>query len=278
MTIKYISRKTGTRVALCEHWRNRTSAHAGEDRGRQSEAMSGGARFVARVSAFAAGLVALTPSVATVAIIDHTSERIIIAADSRTVTKSSVGSISLSDADCKVVPLGNSAVFLLVGYARYGTDGPDESAPWQARGLAQRLFHEAVKESGGWNDGMLEGLALSWRNSTMAHMGTLLRANLKRFTEELGGLNAQGVFATGAGNSVRALYVEVALTKTGKVMAVGPSPLNCIGRPCVYGANRIADEFLDLTSQRAKDDAERWQSETNGLSETERAPSSVSSC
>jgi hypothetical protein len=119
---------------------------------------------------------------------------------------------------------------------------------------------------------MLDGLALAWRNSTALHLARLRQSNLKQFRDAMGDdIRANAVFATAVGNGVRAVYVEATLTKAGDVSVVGPAPIKCGVKPCILGYSQIADEYLSLSSQRAKDDVDRWEREATGLSEIERA-------
>src|SRR5262245_60903657 len=235
--------------------------------------MTGAFDFAARASILAIGLVAAAPSNATVVVIDHTPDRIIVATDSRAVSVfGGTGTASISDAECKVFPLGNQAAFVVAGHARYISSEPNDAPTWYAQREAQRLFEDAVKESGGWNDAMLDGLALSWRNSTALHLTRIRQSNLRQFRDAMGDdIRANAVFATAVGKGVRAVYVEATLTKGGDVLVVGPAPIQCGVKPCILGYSQIADEYLSLSSQRAKDDVDRWERESTGLSEMERA-------
>ena len=232
----------------------------------------GGYNFIARVGVLVLGLTVVTPGAATVVVIDHTPDRIIVATDSRAVSIfGGTGTASISDAECKVFALGSHAAFVIAGHAWYASSEPNDAPTWNAQQEAQRLFELAVRESGGWNDAMLDGLALSWRNSTAMHLTRLRQANLKQFRDAMGDVRANAVFATAAGDRVRAAYVEATLTQGGEVLVVGPAPIKCSGKPCILGHHQIADEYLNLTSQRAKADVDRWERESAGLSEIEHA-------
>src|SRR5262245_26514280 len=229
--------------------------------------------LIARASILILGLARVAPSAATVIVIDHTPERIIVATDSRGVSVyGGTGTASLSDSECKVFALGSQTAFVIAGHSSYLRSEPNDAPTWHSQREAQRLFEDAVKERGGWSDAMLEGLALSWRNSTAVHMDRLRHANLKQFRDAVGDdIRANAVFATAVGNGVRAVYVEATLTKGGEVKVHGPTPLKCSVKPCILGYNQVADEYLNLSSQRAKDDVDRWERETTGLPEIERA-------
>jgi hypothetical protein len=243
-----------------------------KDLGRRSEGMMGGFNFIARVGVLFIGLTGVTPGAATVVVIDHTPDRIIVATDSRAVSIfGGTGTASISDAECKVFALGTNAAFVIAGHAWYARSEPNDAPTWNAGQEAQRLFEHAAKENGGWNDAMLDGLALSWRTSTAMHMTRLRQANLKQFRDAMGDIRSNAVFATAAGGSVRAVYVEATLTQGGEVVVVGPAPIKCSGKPCILGHHEIADEYLNLTSQRAKAEVDRWERESAGLSEIERA-------
>lgn len=229
--------------------------------------------FIARAGVLAIALAGATPSAASVIVIDHTPERIIVATDSRGVSVfGGTGTASLSDSECKVFALGSHAVFVIAGHSSYVRSEPDDAPTWHSQREAQRLFEDAVKGSGGWNDAMLDDLALSWRNSTAVHMDRLRHANLKQFRDAIGNdIRAHAVFATAASNSVQAVYVEATLTKDGKVLVFGPRPIQCGVKPCILGYNQIADEYLNRSSQRAQEEVDRWERETTGLPEIERA-------
>jgi hypothetical protein len=229
--------------------------------------------FLARAGVLAIGLAGVTPSAASVIVIDHTPERIIVATDSRGVSVfGGTGTASLSDSECKVFALGSHAVFVIAGHSSYVRSEPNDAPTWHSQREAQRLFEDAVKGSGGWNDAMLDDLALSWRNSTAVHMDRLRHANLKQFRDATGNdIRAHAVFASAASNSVQAVYVEATLTKDGKVSVFGPRPIQCGVKPCILGYNQIADEYLNRSSQRAKEEVDRWEQETTGLPEIERA-------
>jgi hypothetical protein len=189
----------------------------------------GGFDLIARAGVLAIGLAGAAPSAASVIVIDHTPERIIVATDSRGVSVfGGTGTASISDGECKVFALGSHAAFVIAGHSSYIGSEPNDAPTWSSQREAQRLFDDAVKESGGWNDAMLEGLALSWRASAAVHMDRLRHANLKQFRDAMGhDIKAQAVFATAAGNSVRAVGVEVTLTKEGNVTVWGPTPTKC---------------------------------------------------
>lgn len=229
--------------------------------------------FFARASIFALGLAGATPSAATVVVIDHTPARIIVATDSRGVSVfGGTGTASVNDSECKVFTLGSQAAFVIAGHSSYLRSGANDAPTWYAQQEAQRLFEDAVNENGGWKDAMLEGLALSWRNSTALHLSRLRQSNLKQFRDAIGDdISANAVFATAAGDGVRAVYVEATLTKAGEVKLLGPAPIRCSVKPCILGYTQIADEYLNVSSQRARDDVARWERETTGLSEIDRA-------
>ena len=233
----------------------------------------GGSSFIARATLLAIGLGVFASGAATVVVIDHTPERIIVATDSRAVSIfGGTGTPSINDSECKVYALGSHAAFVIAGHASYIRSEPNDAPTWYAQQEAHRLFQDSVNANGGWSDAMLEALALSWRNSTGLHLTRLRQSNLKQFRDAMGdNIRANAVFATAAGGGVRAVYVEATLTQGGEVLVIGPTPINCSGKPCVLGQNQVADEYLNLTSQRAKADVDRWEQENVGLPEIERA-------
>jgi len=207
----------------------------------------------------------------TIAVVKYESKRLIVAADSR----NNIGmdsSASYNDLACKIATLGKYAVFVASGLIGYDNAGPrDQMETWRATDEARRVYEQLMKEHGEWRDEYLDELARSWGKVVQSHIVDFDRFSPQKLHKAaVAGLLTTALVATGRGKNIQVMLVQIGI-KDGKIQVIN---LHRIGTevcpPCALGRGEIVTEFVGLTTERARKEAERLARETSGLSNDER--------
>jgi hypothetical protein len=207
----------------------------------------------------------------TIAVVLYEAKRLIVAADSRNNLGKGVGA-SQNDLACKIAALGKYSVFVASGLIGYDNAGPrDRMETWRATDEARRVYTRLVRERGEWQDEYLDEFARSWGEVVQSRIVDLARfASLTVSTAADAGLLTTALVATGRGKNIQVILIQIRI-EDGKIQVttlrrIGPE----VCPPCALGRGEIVTEFVGLTTERAKIEAERLARETSGLSDDER--------
>lgn len=207
----------------------------------------------------------------TIAVVRYEAKRLIVAADSRNNLGKGVGA-SQNDLACKVAALGKYAVFVASGLIGYDNAGPmDRMETWRATDEARRVYARLVKELGEWQDEYLDEFARSLGEVVRSRVADLARfAPLAIRTAAVAGLLTTALAATGRGKNIQVIVIQIGI-EDGKVQIITPRRIGPeVCPPCALGRGEIVTEFIGLTTERARIEAERLARETSGLSDDER--------
>lgn len=204
----------------------------------------------------------------TIAVVQYKAKRLIVAADSRNNLGNGVGA-QQNDLACKVAALGKYAVFVAAGLTGYDNAGPmDRMETWRATDEARGVYARLVKEHGKWRDEYLDEFARYWGEVVQSRVADLSRlAPLTVHTAAVAGLLTTALVATGRGKNIQVIVIQIGIMD-GEVQMITPHRVD----PKLYtlGRGEIVAEFVGLTTERAKTEAERLARETSGVSDNER--------
>ena len=208
----------------------------------------------------------------TIAVVYYTPSKVIIAADSRLTFDNGVIN-KHNDGECKVAALGNEIVFVSAGFDGYDRTHPGDLIPsWRGTEEAHRAYVESSPKHSLWS------IAAGWGELVRRRISALNAVDPRRLAKSAeGGLLTSAIFAgTATGKKITVLLVQIKISEssTGSTIDVaGPkeiSPDTC--PPCSLGKGQIFTEFLEKTTERARDEAARWKirSDTTTKSEFDR--------
>lgn len=188
----------------------------------------------------------------TIVVIYHASDKIILAADSR-----EAGSDSSDDKACKIATPDGKIIFAGTGLGKVDSTNP--LAPsWSSPDDIRQAF-DIVRLS---SYGRLDKIVETFEDIELHHFNSSYRQNPEPFLKVarenhvladdiIGGLNSYG--------QLEAYEMPVFLA-VGDNVAAWPKPLTCPTDPyCATGKPEVANEFLGLTSERAKKEKRTWK-------------------
>lgn len=208
----------------------------------------------------------------TVAVVYYTSGKLIIAADSRAQLDGGDATVH-EDNECKVAALGDKIVFVAAGFTGYDRNGPaDKLATWRASGEAHEAFSDVLTQlQNKANKSLVALIAARWGERVRSHIADLYAIRPKAITDSLfEGLLTTALFSgADADGHLTVLIVQLRLG-TGGIEVVGPKEVAANGcPPCSLGRGSILFEFFNKTTERARDEAARWEIRKRQLSTTE---------
>jgi len=143
--------------------------------------------------------------------------------------------------------------------------------PTRCKYCRRLLPSQITRDRGEWQDDYLDEFARSWSEVVQLHLVDLARfASLMMDAAAVAGPPTTALVATGRGKNIQVMLIQIGI-EDGRIKIITPhriSPEVC--PPCVPGRSEIVTEFLGLTTERARVEAERLAHETNGLSNDER--------
>lgn len=197
----------------------------------------------------------------TVAVVYFTKDKIIMAADSRELVRN----VPQDDTACKVVAPRGEMVFVssnYIGYRNAGVGDPVDS--WSNNEEIHRAYN-TVALSHSSNQSRIVETALEWGKVVSLHFQSLLFLHPEKLNEvvrkgsgvltiaEMGGLDSDGALIR--------LETEIKF-KEGASPPVFPETTkftDCPKSYCAIGEIEIEQEFVNLTSERAKEETKSWR-------------------
>jgi hypothetical protein len=226
---------------------------------------------VAFLSLILAAVVRAQDRHGTIAVVRYRDTRVTIAADSRTNLGWDAAHV-VKDDECKLTNLGEYAVFVASGFTGYDNNGPrDRLASWRATSEARRVFSELLARDPVWLDSRLDELAMAWGKAVQSKTIELAQYNPSAVRRSaVNGLLTTAFVASGRRSIISAAVVQLGIDARGSIELL---PIRRITPevcpPCALGRGEIVTEFLEVKSERARAESQRFARETKGLPETE---------
>src|SRR4029077_17580065 len=210
----------------------------------------------------------------TVAVIYYSKDKIIMAADSRALNENAPP----SDSECKVAALYGKIIFVSSGAAVYekGSRG-DRVGSWTNTEENRRAYDAASLLYATSHDRVV-GAATEWGKSISSHFQSLFFWHPEKIafvTQGGSGILTRALIG-GLDDSGNLILVQTLVMFKGQPspalfpnpypypLAVGPAPypvtnvVSCRGY-CAIGEIEVEQEFVNLTSERAKKEAKEWK-------------------
>ncbi len=209
----------------------------------------------------------------TIAVVYYTPEKVIIAVDSREMLVGDDGRITHRDDECKIAALGDKMAFVAAGLAGYDNSGPkDKLLTWRNSGEAHQAYFDVVARSkDNMNRPIVWSVASRWGELVRSRVEELYEAQPNKVIDNaVKGLLTSAVFSgLNADASIVVLLVQITVGEKG-IEVVGPKQITTnTCPPCGIGRSDIFLEFFQKTSERARDEAARWDIRKRQLSKAE---------
>lgn len=195
----------------------------------------------------------------TIGVVYFTKDKVVVAADSRGL----VGNTPPDDTVCKIATPHGQIVFVSSHAMGYRNSGLDLVKPWSNVEEIHQAYDTASLLYSSRHDRII-GSAIEWGKSISSHFQSMLLWHSEQVIEVartgngiltramIGGVNDDGSL----------LLVETIITFQEGVLQY-PSPithtLECPKSYCAIGEVEIEQEFVNLTSKRAKKEARKWK-------------------
>jgi hypothetical protein len=203
-----------------------------------------------------------------IAVIYFTQEKIVVAADSRATHP---GSSVLDNSECKIAAFKDQVVFVSGGAARYIPLDPGDPVPARSNLTDARSAYEKIVKHWRTSRGHVQDLGDEWGKVVSAHFESMFTFHRGDFFEAVRRGNGH---LTGAENGGLDRNGELVLFQTLVVYdgsqshpatysTTAISPSSCPHSFCAVGNAAEFREFIDLTSERAKNEIESWKPGAN---------------
>jgi hypothetical protein len=196
----------------------------------------------------------------TVGVAYYTKDKIVMAADSRSLI---VGDTTPDDSVCKIAAPYGQVIFVSSNVSGYKNGGfGDFVQSWSNI----EEIHQAYSMASflpSTNHDQLMGTAIQWANLITSHFQSLLLWHPEKISQaigengvltiaEIGGLNSDGALIL---LQVRILYGKGLTPISYEIGQVTECPKSY----CAIGEVEIVQEFINVTSKRAKKEAKKWK-------------------
>ncbi|MGA8407899.1 MAG: hypothetical protein WB680_12035, partial [Candidatus Acidiferrales bacterium] len=190
-------------------------------------------------------------------------DKIIFAADSRGMLPDGTH----NDDYCKIAAPHGKFVFLTTGLGTYS--GDELVGPWSNVDEIRRAYDRASMEAHTTNDDVLLETIKEWSHSVSNHLRSLYRVHpemIVKSAQQQHGVLAKA-FVGGVGNNGKMFILRTDVVFNPNLA----SPINAIGgliepcpkNYCAAGEITVEEEFINLTSDRAKQEAREWSPPKN---------------
>ncbi len=199
------------------------------------------------------------PAGATSIVVQVGPERILLAADTRG-TKLDIGSRSVDETECKIVPLGHAA-FAVTGNEDYVPNQPnDPVAPWNSRYDAREAYAE--------QRGDLSATLDDWVARAKRHYLSFYLADSLR-VEQLAQTNTENILLVGlfsgfqGGKAV--LLVGIIYLDAHKLSPILDKELDFAARDLPYSSNGITQDLIDGHSEKTEAANAAWLEKSRSI-------------
>ena len=198
-----------------------------------------------------------------VGVVYYSDDKLVMAADSRGTT---TDGIVPTNTECKVAAFNNKLVFVSTGAVEYGRNEririiPDIVQPWSNVDEARNAFSSATLTSN-----LVYNTALRWGNAVAGHWNFLhlfnpdkVRAAVARNGALTGSLTVALFGGIDGDGRLRLVETTVDFNDFALVpITATTKPVSCIQSWCAIGAIEIVLDFLNQTSDQAKQEMIQW--------------------
>jgi hypothetical protein len=198
-----------------------------------------------------------------VGVIYYTKDKIIVAADSRGLVLN--GNTPPDDTECKIAAPDGKMVFVSTQSTEYKNGGYADPVPsWSNVGEIRKAYGKASLLYS-TNRDRIEGTAVEWGKLISSHFQTLLLWHPEKTMEAVNGGN--GVLTRsiigGLDNDGLLMLLRITIAFHEGIFAADtvqiPSCDACSKPYWAIGQVEVEQEFVDLTSQRARSEVKTWR-------------------